>query len=255
MTGESEETENAAPFAWSPVARLVASLVIGFYLFVVVIGPLSNPIASEHLTGPLSRIVSPFHQALFLGHGYRFFGPDPGPSHLVYYKITRADGDLIEGHFPDRDENWPRLLYHRWFMLSETLYEEHAFTPDQEAFDAEQEALEKEIAKKRSEGVFESVKTLEAQKLDRRDQYERTRQRIDAFVTSLESHLLQRYGGEKVELFLRERMLPEPTDVRLGVSLDDPRYLSPLLPIGAAARNSPPQVEPLPAVQEPTNGF
>jgi hypothetical protein len=37
----------------------------------------------------------------------------------VRYEVTLADGTLKEGVFPDRNEHKPRLLYHRYFMLSE----------------------------------------------------------------------------------------------------------------------------------------
>jgi len=54
----------------------------------------------------------------YLNHGYGFFSPDPGASYIVRYRITQSDGGLITGRFPDLDEHWPRLRYHRHFMLS-----------------------------------------------------------------------------------------------------------------------------------------
>ena len=122
--------EQPAVYRWSRGLRGAVSTMLVLYLAVVVLGPLSNPIASADLTGPLGRYVAPVHQALFLGHGYRFFGPDPGPGHLLVYKIKTRDGREIEGKFPDRNRHRPRLLYHRWFMLSETIFEEHALMPD-----------------------------------------------------------------------------------------------------------------------------
>jgi len=254
VTTAAEEIDVSSPHAWSRTSRIIASLLIAIYLTIVILGPMSNPIRSDNLSGPLSQIVAPFHQSLYLGHGYRFFGPDPGPSHLVYFKVTRTDGETVEGSFPDRNENWPRLLYHRWFMLSETLYEEHAFTPDQKGFDADQEALQKEIDKMKLAGEFELVNVLEAQRLDQTRRYENTRQRISQLVTALENHLLARHHGESVQLFLRERLLPEATETRIGVELDDPRYLSPLLPIGSAAENAPLETGPLPEPERAANG-
>jgi hypothetical protein len=35
--------------------------------------------------------------------------------------LTHDDGSTSEGYFPNRSEHWPRLLYHRYFMLSENL--------------------------------------------------------------------------------------------------------------------------------------
>ena len=56
---------------------------------------------------------------LGLANGYRFFAPEPGPSHLIRYEVTLPDGTRKEGFFPDRAHHQPRLLYHRYFMLSE----------------------------------------------------------------------------------------------------------------------------------------
>ncbi len=38
------------------------------------------------------------------------------------YRVFNASGDVIkEGRFPSKSEHLPRLRYHRYFMLSETL--------------------------------------------------------------------------------------------------------------------------------------
>ncbi len=37
------------------------------------------------------------------------------------YELTFDDGATAEGAFPNRDVNKPRLLYHRYFMMSEFL--------------------------------------------------------------------------------------------------------------------------------------
>ena len=63
--------------------------------------------------------MRPYLQILSLDNGYRFFAPEPGPSHLVRYDVTLADGQQIGGVFPNLAEERPRLLYHRYFMLSE----------------------------------------------------------------------------------------------------------------------------------------
>ncbi|MEZ6073414.1 MAG: hypothetical protein R3C10_24860 [Pirellulales bacterium] len=63
----------------------------------------------------------PYLEGAFLNHGYHFFAPEPGPSHLIRYEARLADGTTITGEFPNKEENWPRLFYHRHFMLSEHL--------------------------------------------------------------------------------------------------------------------------------------
>ncbi len=139
---------------WSALAKRIVSVALIGYLVVLLLGPLANPVGSEFLTRPLAEAVSPLHRLLFLGHGYRFFGPDPGPSHLVVYRITGSEGKQLEGRFPDRKKNWPRLLYHRWFMLSETVFQEHALTPDQTSFAETDAELEAQIKQLRLHGKF-----------------------------------------------------------------------------------------------------
>jgi hypothetical protein len=63
----------------------------------------------------------PYLEATNLNHGYHFFAPEPGPSHLVRYELQLSDGSQVIGTFPDKTEHTPRLLYHRHFMLSEYL--------------------------------------------------------------------------------------------------------------------------------------
>jgi hypothetical protein len=56
---------------------------------------------------------------LYLNHGYEFFAPDPNGSHLIRYQIRDSGGsEIATGEFPDLDNQWPRLLYHRHMMLA-----------------------------------------------------------------------------------------------------------------------------------------
>lgn len=65
---------------------------------------------------------------MYLDHGYFFFAPNPGPNHLVGWKANTAKSDqLPEVLFPDRRQQWPRLRYHRYFMLSE--FYNNSFAP------------------------------------------------------------------------------------------------------------------------------
>jgi hypothetical protein len=78
---------------------------------------------------PSSQLVrnlaqNPFMQryldALYLNHGYYFFAPDPGDGHLIYYDLFDDQGAVMkQGKFPDWELHWPRLWYHRYFMLAE----------------------------------------------------------------------------------------------------------------------------------------
>ena len=217
-----EATIDALPNPW---LRRFASIVIVAFLAIVILGPLSNPIASRHLTAPLAAWVSPIHRALFLGHGYRFFAPNPGPSHLVQYKITRADGTQLESVFPNRETIKPRLLYHRWFMLSETVYSEHAQTPNRREFERLNLSRLQQVRALNKGGRLVLAKSLEATRQREEEAYQRTLKRIDVLVRDIARFLLDREGGEEIELTVVTRTLPFPAEVRQGADLDDKRFL------------------------------
>jgi hypothetical protein len=91
------------------------------HLMAVAIPPMSVPPASELQTG-LAWLVSPYTEALGVHHGYRFFAPNPGPSDMMRVEIVGRDGErLPDLIYPDLKKQWPRLLYHRHFMLTSRL--------------------------------------------------------------------------------------------------------------------------------------
>lgn len=110
-------------------------------VFVHLLAVLAEPLfffsRSDFQSGPefygLRRWLAPYVDWMYLDHGYFFFAPNPGPSHLVALqesssslttsKSLKSDAFL----FPDRKEQWPRLLYHRYFMLSE--FYNNSFAP------------------------------------------------------------------------------------------------------------------------------
>ncbi len=61
-----------------------------------------------------------YPQALYLDHGYHFFGPDPGETTSLRFVAVQADGRRVRGTYPDK-RIAPRLRYHRHFMLTEAL--------------------------------------------------------------------------------------------------------------------------------------
>jgi hypothetical protein len=102
-----------------PLVRAIVSAIVIFHVAAVFIGPWSMPGQTSELGATFGRAFQPYLDVLALGNGYRFFAPEPGPSHLVRYELTLDDGTLKEGFFPNRAEHKPRLLYHRYFMLTE----------------------------------------------------------------------------------------------------------------------------------------
>jgi len=166
-----------APIRWSPAARAVASVLIVGYLAAVVLPPLAGPPPASALAGWLLQPFRPLVGALCLGHGYRFFAPDPGPGHSIRWTVERADGTRLSGSLPDRAADRPRLLYHRRFMIAEKI------APLVPPADAPAEA--------------------------RRDA------RADwlPLVEGVAGQLLARHGGVRVQLQLVEHYLPTPEEL------------------------------------------
>jgi len=100
-----------SPLRWALNSWLV------FHLAAIVIAPASMRPSSE-LTRSAWDLVHPYLQVLYLNHGNQFFAPEPGESTLLAFEAERDDGTVIRGRIPDRT-TWPRLLYHRHFMLTE----------------------------------------------------------------------------------------------------------------------------------------
>ncbi|QEG43345.1 hypothetical protein [Roseimaritima ulvae] len=73
-----------------------------------------------------NRPVKAYSEFTYLNHGYAFFAPDPGPSHLIEVRVENPGGEPLKETFPSLQQQWPRLLYHRHFMLTEFLHNLHA---------------------------------------------------------------------------------------------------------------------------------
>ena len=101
--------------------RVIVSALLVWHLAAVFLAPLSVPPSSE-LVVNLAQTppVQWYLDALYLNHGYQFFGPDPPAGHVIRYEVLNGTGGVIErGEFPNRKEQRPRLLYHRYFMLAD----------------------------------------------------------------------------------------------------------------------------------------
>lgn len=186
--------------AWTPTQRSIASLLIAAHLAAVVIAPWSSPPPAPLLAEKAARAISPYLAASFLNHGYRFFAPDPGPSHIVRYELVQSDGRVLDGRIPDPQQHWPRLLYHRHFMITETLFNTLSRV-EEIPTDAEVSAPEREA-------------------IERGNQY--ARDLAAGVISGMARQLLRRYDGQSVKLFLQEHSIPFPDDVQRGKMLDAP---------------------------------
>ncbi len=119
---DARHFEIKLPLKW----RAIISLLLIVHIAAVFVPPFMLQASGSGGTSPVGEIVmstlQPYIDIAYLNHGYAFFAPNPGPSHLVRARIEFDDGrEPIEETFPNLDAQWPRLLYHRHFMLSEQL--------------------------------------------------------------------------------------------------------------------------------------
>lgn len=101
-----------------PRTRRIVSVLLFLHLVAIASVPLAMHPASPLCVGTW-RLFRPYLDAFYLNHGFHFFAPDPGPSHLIRFELDFDDGQHSEGVFPNPQVQTPRLLYHRHFMLSE----------------------------------------------------------------------------------------------------------------------------------------
>ena len=188
-------------------------------------GGISSPFAES-----VAAVLRPYITAMHLDHGYFFFAPNPGPSHLVDYKVEFEDGrPPAEGRFPDLAKQRPRLLYHRHFMLAEAL--NNSFIPAEPPPEPSPPSL---TASKEAKARYQLERTEYASGLARwrlqRTRYERLKQ-------SFEEHLKSEYGGAQVTLTRVEHANAQPWEVsQERKPLDAPdsyRDLPEVLPRGA----------------------
>lgn len=203
--------------AWPASRRRLASALILAHLAAVFIAPWSAPPPASLLAARAAGLISPYLHAAYLNHGYRFFAPDPGPSHLLRYELVRADGSLVHGRIPDPQRHRPRLLYHRHFMITETIFnrlgEVQEIPPDVE------------------------LPASERAEIERVNQ--RIRLSVQAVLEGIASQLLKQQDGERLRLYLVEHAIAFPDDVLRGQRLDSPNLYRDLADLGEFRRGGP----------------
>ena len=114
------------PTTISRQLKWLLSLLLLFHLAAVVVPPFTFATRTGYESSPLAQlvmsVVQPYSNAMYLNHGYFFFAPSPGPSHLIEYDVPADDGTKETFRIPDRQSQWPRLLYHRHLMLAEWIH-------------------------------------------------------------------------------------------------------------------------------------
>jgi hypothetical protein len=229
------------PEAWRPGWRWIISGLLAFHVTAVFMGPFAFSTrtgagTSSEFARPLMRLFRPYVQAMFLDHGYAFFAPDPGPSHLVRYKVEFDDGrPAVEGTFPDLATERPRLLYHRHFMLAEQLHDSFAPPVFRSVPPPPPSKLNEEAQERWDQSVRQQAEQTQLA-------WQRDRAAYDARWAAFEQHLLHKHGGTSVSMARIEHRLPRPEWVEtLGMRLDDSSlYSAPLTKDDSGIRDEPP---------------
>jgi hypothetical protein len=175
-----------------------------------------GPTGTSPAASAFYRPIRTYSEFSHLSHGYAFFAPDPGPSHLIRVNFESSDPDQpTEIMFPDRKQQWPRLLYHRHFMLTEFLHQ--SFSP-------------REIPPPLAEDpAF-------------RQRWQLDRARFVAILGSMENHLEKKTGAEEVRITRLEHQLIGLPEFLAGQRrLDDPSlYIELTEPFGESPLNDNP---------------
>jgi hypothetical protein len=209
QSGDEVKHDSSTPLSLPPGVKAVISVLLAMHLAAVFIAPFAAACnvggSSSPLADPVYKALHPYISALFLDHGYFFFAPNPGPSHLVDYKVEFDDGrPPVSGRFPNLATERPRLLYHRYFMLSEALTA--SYVPPE----VPPEPSPPPLTASDEEQALYKLRRDEHKRLA--DDWKRRRQRYEAMQASIQRHLLSQYGGERVTLTRIEHRLPLPDE-------------------------------------------
>ena len=186
MTKELRPADNKMTACrWPVTIRLFVSVLIAIYILAVALPPLAGPPPASELANVILQPFRPLVGAFSLSHGYRFFAPNPGPGHSIQWTLTTDEGTVLEGSLPDANSDWPRLLYHRRFMIPEKI---SAMIPPPQA-------------------------PVEIRRVATRD--------WQPFAEDIATRLLTEHNGQTITLKLIEHYLPDTFETREGRAGDD----------------------------------
>jgi hypothetical protein len=213
----------------APWLKIVLSVLITLHVLAVITPPFGfacrsgpGPDGTSPIANFLAIVFEPYYQAMYLDHGYFFFAPTIGPTHLVDYEVEFADGrPPVKGRFPDLKTERPRLLYHRHFMMAEALnnlYEPPTAPPEPSPPPLTASADEKVRFAEQKRAYQLDVAVWK----HRREQYTSLR-------SAFEEHLKSTYGGTKATITRVEHRQAFPAEIsQLKKRLDDPASYSKL---------------------------
>jgi hypothetical protein len=199
---------------WSPRKKSLISALLMVHLLAIFSAPFAGPPAPSIFANELARFFRPYLQAGYLFHGYRFFAPNPGASHLIEYEAILENGEITTGTFPDLKEHWPRLYYHRHFMISETLNSLEAFSPEAEmAFRADQVDVERRIEAIEQEGNRDLAAQLRAEQVIDQRQFANGAAQRSELLIGIANSIRTELKARIVRLYLVEHRIPSQVEV------------------------------------------
>ncbi len=247
---------------WSPRTRIIVSVLVVLHLAAVFSAPFAMPQPSSELSVGIDSVTGPYTSALYMRHGYRFFAPDPGPSHLLRYEVVDENGDVVAGRFPDKSIHKPRLMYHRFFMISEhfwglgtlaepienqtqvddlnravTYLRENGFIdqadwllgsiPPSPNEESEERQMVEVIKGLENDGKFAAAKTAR-RNFDRdRDGLATAKRHRKIWLAGIAKYLKQKHNGAVVRIWIQEHLIPDYDHILDGGGLDDPETYGP----------------------------
>ncbi len=204
---DTAEIKDTPTLPWSPRVRAIVSVLIALHILALFSAPWSSPPPASELSRFVAKRFEPYLYGAYLNHGYRFFAPNPGASHLVEYELQFADGRTEVGRFPDLKRHWPRLHYHRYLILAEVVHDFTSNIPPE----AQRPPPHLPAGIKQ-----QAIADFHEQTAAR----ERAIRRRDLLVESVANGLLAEHDAVKVRLWSVEHEILPPQAIVFGERLD-----------------------------------
>jgi hypothetical protein len=262
MPPSPDDPSAPAPSSTIPKWRrraITACLLL--HLTAVVSAPAAVAPASDLARG-VWTFFRPYLQLLYLNHGYHYFAPDPGPSTLLAFTVEKSDGTVHRDVIPNR-RIWPRLMYHRHFMLTESLSYIASVSEATVLAESPLPALSQTRAEEMPLSDERSGPPGDGEPIDALPEPAPVRGLLRDWYHSYARHLLDAYDGERVELVRVVHFLPQIEWMQESIARGEPLTLSEPqsfteFPIGTFDREGGPYEEPLrrpPPPESPADSF
>lgn len=228
-SGESSGScsSNVVVNYWKRPAKILVSLWLCYHLLAMFASPWAIPPASS-LARSAQWATQHYQTALYLNHGYRFFAPNPGPASVIIYRMELPDGRRAEGVFPDRNainRDYPRLMYHRWFMLSESIGNFLGQQISEAEFTEFQDQEEARLQQLVQQGLDDEAKALAGEIKQNQQLWAEAIQLRRQLIAPLAKRLMEKNEAVSIQLFLNRRVIPSPEQIRRGAKTRDPLFL------------------------------